>query len=565
MAARCSTTTRRSSRRGPSSPSDVSLPRIGGGRRRGILLRLVANGLLQAGAAVGLSALLHSVLRGQRAPAWELLALAASGAALAGLRIQAAALGERLGQDYVMRVRLRIFERLAARPWRGGGVDRAGLTMTRLISDLSSLRNWVAAGLARSAVAGVTLTAVFCALIWLRPPAALLLATVVAVCGLAAAALTPLLRGYVREARRRRGRLAGNLGEKLLASRTVQKLGRTEDELRLVRRHSEWLRDALVRRARAGEALRVLPELAMPLAVVLWLAFASQGDAREAAAGLLMFGVLGGALRDLARALEHRLAFAEGKRRIAQLLDAPRLRERRRPRSLPPGGPLDLEFEGVSVEATLQDLSLVAKSGERVLVCGPAHSGKSTLLALACRALEPDAGSVRLGGLDLRGLALGSLHEAVQLVSPELPLLRGSIAENVSYAAEDGDPEWISRVALACGLVAPGAEEEDAGAGRPGPGVPDEGLASRVDERGANLSSGLRAGIALARALAMRPRLLLIDDRAFCMDPLAEEALRRACALHHTTTLVVGPESSRVLEFDRRWRLGDGGISSAPS
>jgi len=560
-------TTLRSSSFGPSSRSDVSLPRIGGGQRRSILLRLVANGLLQAAAAVGLSVLLHTVLRSQRAAAWELAALAAAGAALAGLRIHAAGLGERLGQDYVMRVRLRIFERLAARPYRGAGADRAGLAMTRLISDLSSLRNWVAAGLARSAVAGVTLTAVLCALAWLRPHAALLLAAVVAVCGLAAAGLAPLLRGYVREARRRRGRMAGNLGEKLLASRTVQKLGRTEDELRRVRRHSEWLRDALVRRARAGEALHVLPDLAVPLAVALWLAFARGGDASEAAAGLLMFGVLGGALRDLARALDHRLAFAEGHRRIAQLLDAPRLRERRQPRVLPPGGPLGLEFENVSVEGALREVSLAAKPGERVLVSGAAGSGKTTLLALASRLLDPDVGCVRVDGQDLRELSLDSLHDAVQFVSPELPLLRGSIGENVGYGAEDDDPEWIEQVALACGLVSGGAGDGSVsgadGPVHPGAGVPEEGLATRVDERGANLSSGLRARIALARALAMRPRLLLIDDPAFCVDPLAAEALRCACALHPTTTLVVAPETYGALSFDRSWRLGDGRAAGA--
>jgi ATP-binding cassette, subfamily B, bacterial len=551
-------TTRRSSSSGSSSPSEASLPRIGGGRRRGILLRLVANGLLQAAAAVGIAALLHAVLSGERAPTGELVALAAAGVALAGLRIHAAGLGERLGQDYVTRVRMRIFEGLATRPSRAPAVDRTGLAMTRVISDLSSLRNWVAAGLARSAVAGVTLAAVLCALAWLRPHAALLLAAVVAVCGVAAAVLAPLLRGYVREARRRRGRLAGNLGEKMMATRTVQKLGRTEEELRRLRRHSEWLRDALVRRARASEALRVLPELAMPLAVALWLAFARGGDAREAAAGLLMFSVLGGALRDLARALDYRLAFAEGRRRITQLLDAPRLREQRRPRVLPPGGPLGVELDGVSVEGALCEVSLAAKPGERVLVSGPPGSGKSTLLALASRLLDPDRGCVRVDGLDLRELSLDSLHDAVQLVSPELPLLRGTIGENVGYGAEDDDSEWIEQVAVACGLVSEAARE----GGVPDADVPEEGLATRVDERGVNLSSGLRARVALARALVMRPRLLLIDDPTFSVDPLAAETLRRGCALQPATTLVVAPESCRALAFDRGWRLEGGRAAS---
>lgn len=515
----------------------MSLPRVLAGRRRALVSRLVANGLAQAGAALAGARALHAALSAPAPDAALLGVLAASGVALLALRVHAAGVAERLGQDYVTRVRLRIFEATAAKPARGAP-SRAGLTLTRVITDLSSLRQWVSEGVARSVVAGVTLAGALAALTFARRGAALALGLVALACAALAASLAPLLRAYVREARRRRGRLASNLGEKLLASRTVQQLGRTEHELARVRTHSGWLRDALVRRARLAEAIVALPDFATPLALAAWLALRGAAHPGELAAGALVLGVLGGALRDLARALEFRIAFEEGRRRIAELLEAPRLEEKRRAKTLTGGGPIALEFVAVAVRGALPETSFALKPGEHVAVIGAAGAGKSTLLALAARLLDPDAGEVRLGGEPLRALSLDAVHDAVQLVSPELPLLRGSVADNVSYGAEDDDADWLEGVAAACGLA------DDAAL--------TEGLATRVEERGANLSASLRARIALARAVAMRPRLLLVDDPAFASDEAARAALERTLALHPVTALVVGAPASgafsRVLE-----------------
>ncbi len=467
-----------------------------------------------------------------------LAALAVSGAVLLALRVHAAGIAERLGQDFVTRVRLRIFEAAAARPARSTP-NRAGVAMTRVITDLSSLKRWVSDGIARSIVAAVTIAGALGVLALAHPPASLALGAVALGCAAFAAGLAPLLRTSVREARRRRGRLANNLGEKLLASQTVRQLGRTEDELARVRTHSGWLRDALVRRARLAEAIVALPDLATPLALAVWIALHGAHAPGELAAGVLVLGVLGAALRDLARALEHRIAFEEGHRRITALLDAPRLTEKRRPRALEGNGPLAIEYLGVTVAGALHAVTFSAKAGARVLVTGPEGSGKSTLLSLAARLLDPDEGELRLDGQPLRALALDTVHEAVQLVSPDLPLLRGSVAENVSYGAEGDDPEWVLAVAQACGLG------DD-------PALP-EGLATRVDERGANLPAGLRARIALARAIAMRPRLLLVDDAAFELDPAARSALDRVLALLPVTTLEAGTAGAAPAE--QVWRL----------
>ena len=141
----------------------MSFPRVLAGRRRALVAKLVANGLAQAGATLGGARALHAALAAEAARPELLGALAVSGAALLALRVHAAGVAERLGQDYVTRVRLRIFEAAAARPARGAP-NRTGVTMTRVISDLGSLRRWVSDGLARSVVAVVTLAGALAAL-----------------------------------------------------------------------------------------------------------------------------------------------------------------------------------------------------------------------------------------------------------------------------------------------------------------------------------------------------------------------------------------------------------------
>jgi ATP-binding cassette subfamily B protein len=445
-----------------------------------------------------------------------------------------------------MRVRLRIFKRIAIRPDRPSDSGRYGLTMTRLISDLNSLRNWVSVGVARALVAAITGTGVLLTLLYLDVGIGLAAVGIVALCGLLGAALTPTLRRRVREARKRRGRLASNLGEKVFAFRTVRHFGRTARELRRVDSQSRRLRDSLVARTQASQALRGLPDLVYPLGIasIVWLSHRPGGTGWRGSSGtvaVLLLALLASSLRGLARAWDYRLSFAEGHRRISTILRSPRLSERQATEDLPGEGPVGFAFDGVSAGEALQDVSLEVAPGERVLLTGPAGSGKSLLLALAARLLDPESGTVRLGGRPIQRLSLDAVHEAVQLVAPDLPLLRGTVAENLGYGIEGETRESIEEAARRCALL-----EE--------PGLP-QGLETRLEERGANLSSGLRARVALARAVVARPRLLLVDDPAFVSDTDARAALRRVAAELPVTLVAVGPEGSLPVAPDRILRL----------
>src|SRR5262249_37810763 len=142
----------------------------------------------------------------QRADPMLLGAMVVSGFAIMLLRVLAAGTAEKLGQSYVTRVRLRIFERIMTRP--GNAKRRLGVAMARRIGDLSSLRHWVSEGFAGSIVSAALLGCLTLGLPWIGLPATYALVGLIGLCVLGFALVTPSLRGYVREARRRRGRLS---------------------------------------------------------------------------------------------------------------------------------------------------------------------------------------------------------------------------------------------------------------------------------------------------------------------------------------------------------------------
>jgi len=524
----------------------MSLPRIYAGRRRVLLWRLVLNGFAQGSVAYALAHLLRRALASTHPGSvpWALVAgVAASGLLTLALRAAEAADAERLGQDYVMRVRLRIFDAVARRSVQAGR-RRWGVTMTRLISDLSSLKNWVSHGVARSLVASITIAGLAIALAQSHGIAVIAVGLMVGLSGALAALLFPVLRSQVREARRRRGRLANNLGEKILAAGTVRQFGNTDSELRRVRTHSRWLRDALVRRMRTAQLLRSLPHTTAPFAigVLVVLAAHSTAIASDLAVAVLLIGMVGNSLSDLARALDYRLSFEEGRQRIQEILSGPRLKESRSAVDLSAEGPLSLHFGKVTVRGRCSVGPFSVEPGRTALVTGDAGSGKSTVLALAARLFDPDSGAIELGGIPLRRVSLASLRSAVQLVTPDLPLLRGSLGDNLSYGAEEADEGWIGEVMATCGLDGE-------------PLLRDSGLETRIEEQGRNLPEGLRARISLARAAIASPGLLLIDHPVLVFDPTGREALRAVIELLSTTVLIAAPARLPSIPTHQIWRL----------
>jgi len=216
-----------------------------------------------------------------------------------------------------------------------------------------------------------------------------------------------------------------------------------------------------------------------------------------------------------------------------------------------PQGPLSVSVRSVSFSyegnRILEDVSMEVAPNESIALVGPTGSGKSTLAHLLVRLADPDFGSVRLGGVDLRHVDASELRRVAAMVFQESFLFATSVRDNIALGQEisDEEIERAARLAQAHGFI--------------------ERLPGRYDailgERGVTLSGGQRQRLALARALVRRPRLLILDDATSAVDPTVEAAilggLRREL---ETSLIVVAYRVSTIALADRVLFLDDGRI-----
>ena len=173
----------------------------------------------------------------------------------------------------------------------------------------------------------------------------------------------------------------------------------------------------------------------------------------------------------------------------------------------------ELAFESVMLgtdrNCVLNEVSFVARPGQTVALVGGSGVGKSTIAYLATRLLDPDAGTVRLDGQDLRSLKLESVRRHVVLVEQEPTLLHASIEENIRYVRPTASTDDVRRAAEAAGIARFIAQ------------LP-QGYATVVGERGLAMSAGERQRIALARAFLADPVVLVMDEPTAALDSIAQ-------------------------------------------
>jgi ATP-binding cassette subfamily B protein len=217
-------------------------------------------------------------------------------------------------------------------------------------------------------------------------------------------------------------------------------------------------------------------------------------------------------------------------------------------------GPAEITFEHVGFSygegaEVLHDVSFTVPAGRTVALVGATGSGKSTIASLAVRLVDPGHGTVRLDGTPLPELSVPALASAAALV-PQVPFVfDDTVRGNVTLERDGIDDEvaWSAlRLAQAEGFIA---------------GLP-EGLDTAVGERGTSLSGGQRQRLTLARALAGRPRLLVLDDATSAVDPRVEAAILASLRGHDSgaSILVVAYRRATIALADEVVYLADGRV-----
>ncbi|KEO82817.1 ABC transporter ATP-binding protein [Tumebacillus flagellatus] len=200
-------------------------------------------------------------------------------------------------------------------------------------------------------------------------------------------------------------------------------------------------------------------------------------------------------------------------------------------------------------ERVLHDISFHVSPGEAVALVGPSGSGKSTMVDLLLRLYEPEHGQIQLDGRPIHELDARWLRQQVAVVSQEVQLRNGSLADNLRL----GNPQATDEELLAAIRDAGLQEFYDA--------LPD-GLNSSVGERGNLLSGGQKQRLSLARALVRNAPLLVLDEASSALDPITEHLVNEAIAARRTkqTVLVITHRLSTVLSADRIIVLENGRV-----
>jgi ATP-binding cassette subfamily B protein len=200
----------------------------------------------------------------------------------------------------------------------------------------------------------------------------------------------------------------------------------------------------------------------------------------------------------------------------------------------------EIEFRGVTVDYGLHGIDLRIPAGTTLAVVGHTGAGKSTLVHLVPRLLDPDAGAVLVGGTDVRRVDPEELRRNIGFVPQETFLFSATIAENIAFGVEGATDEDIRRAARLAGLA--GDIE----------GFP-EGYRTMVGERGITLSGGQKQRTAIARAILRDPRILILDDALSAVDTLTEERILTHLAevMKGRTVILISHRVSTVRQADR--------------
>ena len=224
------------------------------------------------------------------------------------------------------------------------------------------------------------------------------------------------------------------------------------------------------------------------------------------------------------------------------------------PQPMPSSGELrfdDVHFSHPGRPTTLRGIEARIPYGLKVALSGGSGVGKSTLIDLLQRHHDPQSGRVLLGEVDLRELDLFQLRRRIAVVSQDIVLFRGSLADNLAYAVPDASREAIAEVARL-------AQLDSLIASLP------EGLDSPLGERGQQLSGGQKQRIAIARALLQDPQIQVLDEATSAVDEVTEreviEAIDRLFA--GRTRILISHRPSTLADADLRFELLDGVLTS---
>lgn len=474
-------------------------------------------------------------------------------------------LAERASQGVAFDLRNALFERIGHLSFSYYDRVQTGQLVTRLTNDVEQIRTFTGSGVVQLGNAAVMLVGTTFLLLYLDWQLALVALAIVPPIVFVLVRFVQKIRPLFGEVQETLGRLNTVLQEDLSGVRVIRAFAREDYEVERYRKVNDELLSKNLQTvqtfANNFPFIFLLSNLGT-LGIVLFGGLQVIGGrlsigelvAFNAYLGFLLQPILtiGFLSASISRAGASSL-------RVFEVLDAPiEVKDKPDAVELPPIR-CRVEFENVgfrypgSEREVLRDISFCIEPGQTVAILGTTGSGKSTLVNLVPRFYDVAKGEVKLDGHDVRDVTLSSLRSQIGIVLQETRLFSGSVRDNIAFGKPDATDEEVERAA------------QDAQAHEFIEALPEE-YGTVIGERGLGLSGGQRQRIAIARALLVDPRLLILDDSTSAVDAETEaaiqETLDRLMREESRTVFVIAQRVSTVRDADLILVLDEGEIAA---
>jgi len=459
---------------------------------------------------------------------------------------------EVVGQNVARDLQLKLHNHLQRLHMEFFRKQKTGDVMSRLTEDVDSVHEFLGYGCILMVSNMLSVVVTLAIMFWLSWDLTVAAAAAFPILAVVVLRFDKEIRPLWEKVRGELGKLTAVLQENLSGVRTVKAFAREEHEIGKFTGHNHSFLGANVARIRVEGRTQPLVEFISSLAFVGLLGY---GGA-QVAAGHESLGTLVAfqgyvwnlvwpirMLGQLINVFEEALAAAP---RLFEVLDTVPAVVNRPDAVTAPTLAGRLEFRGVSFrfsdseENVLQDISFTVEPGQVLAVIGGTGSGKSTLVGLIPRFFEPQTGEVLLDGHNVKNFTLDSLRGQIGMVLQDTVLFSATIAENIAYGRPEVALEEIERVARLAQ-----AHEFIA--------TLQSGYDTRIGERGVGLSGGQKQRIALARALLMNPRILILDEATSSIDTHTEYLIQEGLTqvMQGRTAVIIAKRLSTIEQADR--------------
>jgi ATP-binding cassette subfamily B protein len=500
--------------------------------------------------------------RGTETLFWVVLAICVTGVAKAALMYGRRIISGRQALGIEKDMREGLYAHLLRLSFGFYDRHQTGQLMSRATVDLQSVRFFLGFGLIfffQHVLTVVSVTAVLFVIEWRLALIALAITPVIVA---VAYRYSHVSHPVLREVQNRLGEVATVTEESIVGVHVVKAFAQEERRLRQFERASGGVFDQTVRafrqRAVYVPLLSFLPLLAQ--AAVLLAAGRMVVSGTLSIADFFMFNLLLAMLIVPLRSLgmwigQAQRATASGER-IFEVMDEPEgVEDRPGARELPPG-PGEIRFERLSFgyaadRPVLEEIELDVAAGRTVALIGHTGSGKTTLAALVPRFYDAGEGRVLVDDVDVRDVTRRSLRREIGVISQDPFLFSATVRENIAFGVLDATDEQVEAAARAA--QAHEFVEE----------LP-HGYDTIIGERGITLSGGQRQRLAIARALVIDPRILILDDATASVDATTEARIRAglAEAMRGRTTIIIAHRLSTIALADEIVVLEHGRIAA---